>query len=59
LINPSDPEAGECRISSEMWQEKNGVLLLNASAFFEAIVLLLLMRYTGQRHGGKDCGQGT
>ena len=29
----SEPEAGECRISSEMWQEKDRVLLLNASAF--------------------------
>ncbi|MDD1682397.1 MAG: hypothetical protein LUO98_01065, partial [Methanoregula sp.] len=37
------PEAGECRISSEMWQETNRFLLQNkvlrpnASAFFDPI----------------------
>jgi len=29
------PEAGECRKSSDFRQEKDGVLLLNASAFFD------------------------
>jgi hypothetical protein len=33
--NPSEPEAGECRISSEMWQEKTEGLLPNSSELFD------------------------
>jgi hypothetical protein len=29
------PEAGECHISGEMWQEKDPVLLLNSFEFFD------------------------
>jgi hypothetical protein len=34
-MNPANPEAGECRKSVDLRQEKGGALLLNASAFFD------------------------